>query len=75
MKEIVIALSPEADENLLQKFLRNVKGVVDIKVRNKPSEEEVIDLTDKICEGLKEVKLIQEGKLKGYTLEEALNEI
>lgn len=39
-----------------------------------PVEEEN-DLTSRICRGLNEVKLIQEGKLKGYTLEEALNEI
>lgn len=32
-------------------------------------------LTDRICRGLREVKLIQEGKLKDYTVEEALNEL
>jgi len=32
-------------------------------------------LTSRICRGLKEVKLIQEGKLKSYTVEEALNEL
>lgn len=32
-------------------------------------------LTERICRGLREVKLIEEGKLKGYTLEEILNEL
>jgi hypothetical protein len=27
-------------------------------------------LTDRICQGLKEVKLMREGKIKGYTVEE-----
>lgn len=37
------------------------------------SEEDTI--TSRICKGLKEVKLIKEGKLKDYTLEEALDEL
>ena len=32
-------------------------------------------LTSRICEGLREVKLIQEGKMKGYSIEELLNEL
>lgn len=32
-------------------------------------------LTARICRGLNEVKLIEEGKLKGYSVEEALNEL
>ena len=32
-------------------------------------------LTSRICEGLMEVKLIQEGKMKGYSIEELLNEL
>ncbi len=32
-------------------------------------------LTSRICHGLQEVKLIREGKLKSYTIEEALNEL
>lgn len=32
-------------------------------------------LTSRICRGLQEVKLIREGKLKSYTIEEALNEL
>ncbi len=37
------------------------------------SEED--SLTSRICEGLREVKLIQEGKMKGYSIEELLNEL
>ena len=32
-------------------------------------------LTSRICEGLREVKLIQEGKMTGYSIEELLNEL
>lgn len=32
-------------------------------------------LTTRICEGLREVKLIREGKAKGYTVDELLNEL
>ena len=31
-------------------------------------------LTERICRGLKQVKLIQEGKAKGYTIDELLDE-
>lgn len=39
------------------------------------TKEEKITLTERICRGLREVKLIQEDKIKGYTVEEALNEL
>lgn len=32
-------------------------------------------LTTRICKGLEEVKQIREGKLKGYSVEELLNEL
>ncbi len=32
-------------------------------------------LTSRICRGLQEVKLIKKGKLKGYTVDEILNEL
>ncbi|HJE38470.1 MAG TPA: prevent-host-death protein [Candidatus Amulumruptor caecigallinarius] len=32
-------------------------------------------LTERICRGLKQVKLIQEGKAKGYTIDELLDEL
>lgn len=37
------------------------------------SEED--SLTDRICRGLEQVKLIREGKAKGYTVDELLNEL
>lgn len=32
-------------------------------------------LTERICRGLEEVKMIEDGKAKGYTLEELLDEL
>jgi antitoxin (DNA-binding transcriptional repressor) of toxin-antitoxin stability system len=32
-------------------------------------------LTDRICEGLREVKMIESGELEGLSLDELLNEI
>jgi antitoxin (DNA-binding transcriptional repressor) of toxin-antitoxin stability system len=32
-------------------------------------------LTDRICNGLKEVKMIREGKMKGKNAEDLLNEL
>lgn len=32
-------------------------------------------LTTRICKGLEEVKQIREGKLKGYSIDELLNEL
>lgn len=37
------------------------------------SEED--SLTDRICRGLEQVKMIREGKAKGYTVDELLNEL
>lgn len=37
------------------------------------SEEDT--LTTRICKGLDEVKQIREGKLKGYSVDELLNEL
>lgn len=37
------------------------------------SEED--SLTDRICQGLEQVKLIREGKAKGYTVDDLLNEL
>lgn len=39
----------------------------------KASPEESI--TSRICRGLKEVRLMREGKIKGYSIDEALNEL
>lgn len=32
-------------------------------------------LTERICKGLEQVKLIQDGKMKGYSVDELLNEL
>ncbi|MDE6342779.1 MAG: type II toxin-antitoxin system prevent-host-death family antitoxin [Muribaculaceae bacterium] len=32
-------------------------------------------LTERICRGLEQVKAIQDGKMKGHTIEELLNEL
>lgn len=32
-------------------------------------------LTERICRGLKEVKMIMDGKIKGHSVEELLNEL
>lgn len=32
-------------------------------------------LTERICEGLREVKRIREGKTRGYSIDELLNEL
>lgn len=32
-------------------------------------------ITDRICHGLEQVKLIREGKAKGYTVDELLDEL
>lgn len=40
-----------------------------------PVFEEENSLTNHIIKGLKEVKMIQEGKSKGYTIDELLDEL
>ena len=38
-------------------------------------EKENISLTERICRGLREVKLIKEGKIKPKSLEELMREL
>lgn len=47
--------------------------IVPVNVSNIASDDD--ELTGRICQGLREVKMIREGKLKAQTMEELLNEL
>ena len=38
-------------------------------------EDPKLNLTERICRGLREIKMIREGKLKPMTMEELLSEL
>lgn len=45
------------------------------KLINEDDEEEKVPLLDQIREGMKEIRLIKDGKLKAKTLREVLDEL
>ena len=46
-----------------------------LKVLDKEKLEPVVDHTDRICQALREVKMMKEGKIKETSMEEFLNEL
>lgn len=44
-------------------------------IPEKNADEDEASLTNSICQGLREVSLIRKGQLKGYTLNEILDEL
>lgn len=61
---------------LAKKEHRSLNNYVENILNNVTSYIKTEDnLTERICKGLEEVKLIREGKIKGYSLEEALDEL
>ena len=55
-----------------------VKNMIGVKIVSDSRKKETIaeeDLTSRLCNSLKQVKMIQEGKLPRRTVEDMLNEL
>ena len=75
MTQIVLDIENLSAAQAIRTLVKNmigVKIVSDSRINTKNVEE---DLTSRICNGLKQVKLIQEGKLPRRTVEDMLNEL
>ena len=59
-------------DNKVQFFMELIKNFDFVKVDNDPTEE---DIKDNIRQGLKELQLIEQGKMKATPLNDFLNEL
>ena len=75
MTQIVLNIENISAAQAIRALVKNMIGVkiVSDSQKNEPIAEE--DLTSRICNGLKQVKMIQEGKLPRRTVEDMLNEL
>lgn len=76
MRQIVLSIESPSAATAIRSLVKNmigVKIVSDSKSTAKASKEE--DLTYKLCKGLEQVKMIQEGKLPRRTIQDMLDEI
>ena len=75
MTQIVLDIENLSAAQAIRTLVKNmigVKIVSDSRINSKKVEE---DLTSRICNGLKQVKMIQEGRLPRRTVEDMLNEL
>ena len=75
MTQIVLDIENLSAAQAIRTLVKNmigVKIVSDSRINSKKVEE---DLTSRICNGLKQVKMIQEGRLPRRTVEDLLNEL
>ncbi len=79
MTQIVLNIENHSAANAIRSLVKNMIGVSivsdpskSVKSQSQPAEE---DLTTRICKGLEQVKMIQEGKLPRLTIEDLINEL
>lgn len=62
----------------IRELLSAVKGVRIVNTAKKQAKTQTVeqsDITEHVCQGLREVKMIRDGKLQPQTMEELLNEL
>lgn len=59
----------------IRALVKNMTGVRIVSDSRHKDPQNDADLTSRICNGLKQVKMIQEGKLPRRTVEDLLNEL
>ena len=75
MTQIVLNIENLSAAQAIRALVKNmigVKIVSDTKTATKDSED---DITSRICNSLRQVKMIQEGRLPRRTVEDMLNEL
>ncbi len=76
MTQIVLSIDSPSAASAIRSLVKNMIGVRIVSDSHsntrKPQES---DLTNKICKGLEQVKMIQEGKLPRRTIQDMLDEL
>lgn len=75
MTQIVLNIDNLSAADAIRALVKNMIGVRIVSESRAMTVEDEQDLTSRICNGLKQVKMIQEGKLPRRTVEDMLNEL
>lgn len=75
MTQIVLNIDNLSAADAIRTLVKNMIGVRIVSESRAMTVEDEQDLTSRICNGLKQVKMIQEGKLPCRTVEDMLNEL
>lgn len=73
LQDVVALLDDNESMKKLHKFLQHLKGEKQAEGEMTAKEKE--EILDDIREGLKELRLMKQGKLQGRPVEELLNEL
>ena len=75
MTQIVLNIENLSAAQAIRALVKNMIGVRIVSDSNETVKDSKEDLTSRICNSLRQVKLIQEGKLPRRTVEDMLNEL
>lgn len=73
LQDVVSLLDDTEAMKKLQKYIRRLKS--EKEAENMMTEDDKAEILNDIREGLRELKLMKQGKLKSRPVEELLNEI
>ena len=75
MTQIVLNIENVSAAQAIRALVKNMIGVKIVSDSRKKEAIAEDDLTSRICNGLKQVKMIQDGRLPRRTVEDMLNEL
>lgn len=79
MTQIVLNIENHSAADAIRSLVKNMIGVKIVSDTRKnaitATEQKEEDLTSRICKGLEQVKMIQEGKLPRRTIQDLINEL
>lgn len=75
MTQIVLNIENLSAAQAIRDLVKNMIGVEIVSDSHANTRKAEDDLTTRICNGLREVKLIREGRLPRRTVEDMLNEL
>lgn len=75
MTQIVLSIENPSAASAIRSLVKNMIGVKIVAESRHNTKKSQEDLTNKICKGLEQVKMIQEGKLPRRTIQDMLDEL
>ncbi len=76
MTQIVLNIENPSAASAIRSLVKNMIGVsIESESRRKPKAKQEKDLTQRICDGLKEVKLMESGVIPSKSAWDLLNEL
>ncbi len=76
MTKIVLSIESPSTASAIRALVKNMIGVKIVSDSRTPAEtSQKSGMTYKLCKGLEQVKMIQEGKLPRRTIQDMLDEI